>query len=294
MAQNIYDNTSFFNAYSNLPRSLHGFSGMPEWGKLQGLLPDLRNQQVLDIGSGFGWFARYAIQNGASAVLGIELSDNMLAKARAFGEDSKIVYRKGDLFHIGEIDFGLTFNGNEDKSANMEEMGRFSCVVSILVLHYLPNEIFDDVVSKVWELLQAGGTFVAEVEHPILTAPSHPSFIPLPSHLLNQNTIQTRIQDENQTLIKKDNEVDLKEPRAVWPLDNYELEGQRSVRWLADGVVKYHRTVGGYLNVFLRRGFILQGFEEWCGDTSRENDTNVRDSGGDRPAFLLMRLGKPT
>ena len=56
MAQNIYDNPAFFEGYAQLPRSVQGLDGAPEWPALRAMLPELRDQRVLDLGCGYGWF----------------------------------------------------------------------------------------------------------------------------------------------------------------------------------------------------------------------------------------------
>jgi 2-polyprenyl-3-methyl-5-hydroxy-6-metoxy-1,4-benzoquinol methylase len=81
MAQNIYDNDEFFAGYSRLARSIEGLDGAPEWPALRAMLPDLRRLRVLDLGCGFGWFCRWARQNGAANVVGIDLSEKMLERA---------------------------------------------------------------------------------------------------------------------------------------------------------------------------------------------------------------------
>ena len=64
MTQNIYDDAGFFENYSQLPRSVHGLDGAPEWGTLRALLPELHGRDVLDLGCGFGWFCRWAPRAG--------------------------------------------------------------------------------------------------------------------------------------------------------------------------------------------------------------------------------------
>ncbi len=81
MAQNIYDRDDFFTAYSQLPRSVHGLDGAPEWPFVRSLLPDLTGRDVADLGCGFGWFARFAREQGAASVIGYDLSENMLERA---------------------------------------------------------------------------------------------------------------------------------------------------------------------------------------------------------------------
>ena len=56
MAQNIYDNPAFFEGYAQLPRSVQGLDGAPEWPALKAMLPDLTGTSVIDLGCGYGWF----------------------------------------------------------------------------------------------------------------------------------------------------------------------------------------------------------------------------------------------
>jgi 2-polyprenyl-3-methyl-5-hydroxy-6-metoxy-1,4-benzoquinol methylase len=97
VTQNIYDNPEFFARYSQLRRSREGLDGMPEWPTLQAMLPELKGLRVVDLGCGFGWFCRWARQQGAASVLGLDLSENMLARARETTRDPAISYRQADL-----------------------------------------------------------------------------------------------------------------------------------------------------------------------------------------------------
>ena len=94
MTQNIYDNEEFFEGYSRLARSVEGLDGALEWPALHALLPDLRGLKVVDLGCGFGWFCRWVRQNGAVHVLGIDVSERMLARSRANTQDGAIVYTR--------------------------------------------------------------------------------------------------------------------------------------------------------------------------------------------------------
>ena len=97
MTQNIYDDDGFFAGYSRLPRSVQGLEGAPEWPALRALLPPLRGKRVLDLGSGFGWFCRWARGEGASSVLGVDVSEKMLARAEAETPDAAVRYAREDL-----------------------------------------------------------------------------------------------------------------------------------------------------------------------------------------------------
>jgi 2-polyprenyl-3-methyl-5-hydroxy-6-metoxy-1,4-benzoquinol methylase len=90
MAQNIYDDPEFFLGYSQIPRQVHGLDGAPEWRAVQALLPDLKGKRVVDLGCGFGWASRWMRDQGATSVLGIDLSKNMIERARSTTADAAI------------------------------------------------------------------------------------------------------------------------------------------------------------------------------------------------------------
>ncbi len=80
MTQNIYDDPTFFAAYGRLERSLHGLDGAPEWPALRALLPEVGARRVLDLGCGYGWFCRWASENGAARVVGIDVLQRLPAQ----------------------------------------------------------------------------------------------------------------------------------------------------------------------------------------------------------------------
>ncbi len=157
MTQNIYDQEDFFAGYSRLGRSVKGLEGAPEWPALRAMLPDMRGRRVVDLGCGFGWFCRFAREAGASSVLGLDLSEKMLARARAETTDPAIRYARADLEALdldpGSIEFAY----------------------SSLTLHYLVN--LKGLIETVRRALVPGGGFVFSVEHPIFTAPSVPGWV---------------------------------------------------------------------------------------------------------------------
>ncbi|SEO01703.1 bifunctional 2-polyprenyl-6-hydroxyphenol methylase/3-demethylubiquinol 3-O-methyltransferase UbiG [Paenibacillus sp. OV219] len=150
MKQNKYDDSSFFAKYSQMPRSIGGLEAAGEWSTFRAMLPDLRGVRVLDLGCGFGWHCRYAREQQASSVLGIELSANMLERAKEMTNDQQIEYRQ---MAIEDIDLpGATFD----------------VILSSLALHYV--EDYDAICRSAYDMLVPGGSFVFSVEHPIFTA----------------------------------------------------------------------------------------------------------------------------
>lgn len=150
MKQNKYDDEQFFEKYSRMPRSIGGLDAAGEWQSFRRMLPDLEGKRVLDIGCGYGWHCRYAREQGAASVTGIDISALMLARARELTDDPKIEYRQ---LAIEDLDY---------------PDGAFDVVISSLALHYI--ERFDAVCREVRRLLAPGGSFVFSTEHPVFTA----------------------------------------------------------------------------------------------------------------------------
>src|SRR2546428_188594 len=112
MTQNIYDDPQFFEGYGRLPRSVAGLEGAPEWPALRALLPDLRDRKVLDLGCGYGWFCRWVREKGAADILGIDVSEKMLARAAATTQDAVIRYERADMeqFELPAAAFDLVYS----------------------------------------------------------------------------------------------------------------------------------------------------------------------------------------
>lgn len=224
MPQNIYDDQAFFDCYAQLPRSQFGLEAAPEWASIQAMLPDLSGKWVIDLGCGYGWFCRSAREAGAAEVLGVDLSEKMLARARELTDDNGISYQRGDLEQLALPSQAIDL------------------VYSQLTLHYLPD--LAPVFASIYQALQPGGWFVFTTEHPIYTCP------------VRQGGWLT--DDEGQ---------------RSWAVNNYQNEGKRVSNWLADGVVKYHRTLGATLNALMAAGFAIRHVNEW-GPTAEQIEAN--------------------
>lgn len=156
MTQNIYDQSDFFGGYSKLPRSQRGLAAAPEWPSLRAMLPPMTGLRVVDLGCGFGWFCRFAREHGARSVLGVDVSENMLARAGALTADAAITYWRADLetLDLPEASFNLAY--------------------SSLALHYVAN--LDRLLATVSRALVPGSHFVFSIEHPIFMASRHPGW----------------------------------------------------------------------------------------------------------------------
>ncbi|TGT88318.1 MULTISPECIES: class I SAM-dependent methyltransferase [unclassified Mesorhizobium] len=156
MAQNIYDQPEFFAGYSQLGRSVEGLDGAAEWPALRAMLPDVTGLRIVDLGCGFGWFCRWAHGQGASNVLGLDLSEKMLVRARAAGPDTGITYERADLDQLSL------------------PRASFDLAYSSLALHYVAD--VERLFGTVHQALSPGGHFVFSTEHPIYMAPTNPGW----------------------------------------------------------------------------------------------------------------------
>lgn len=150
MKENKYEDKIFFEKYSEMSRSKDGLKGAGEWSELQKVLPDFRGKRVLDLGCGYGWHCSYAAQNGAESVLGIDISERMLAAAQDKNGHKSIEYR---MCAMEDLEF-------PDDT--------FDVVLSSLAFHYVKD--FEGIVRKISRWTVPGGNFVFSAEHPVFTA----------------------------------------------------------------------------------------------------------------------------
>ena len=150
MKENKYDNGRFFKKYSAMARSIQGLKGAGEWPALKELLPEFTGKQVLDLGCGYGWHCKYAADNGAASILGTDLSQKMLDRAKMINSDDKITYVRCAM---EDLDL---------KPAS------FDVILSSLAFHYVRD--FQPLIQKISHWLSPGGQLVFSVEHPVFTA----------------------------------------------------------------------------------------------------------------------------
>lgn len=94
---------------------------------------------MLDLGCGYGWHCKYAVDHEAAKVLNIDLSEKMLARAAQRNRDERIQCR-----HCGIEAYECP------ESA-------WDVVMSDLMLHYIKD--IEQAFRNVWRTLRIGGTF---------------------------------------------------------------------------------------------------------------------------------------
>ncbi|OGK26861.1 SAM-dependent methyltransferase [Candidatus Roizmanbacteria bacterium RIFCSPHIGHO2_02_FULL_39_9] len=242
MTQNIYDNNDFFDKYSNLDRQTRGLVGAPEWSSIKKLLPNLKGKRVIDLGCGFGWFSRFAVNQGAKSALGIDISKNMIAKAKDFSSNRVVTYKVADLEKL------------------QLSKGSFDFAYSSLTFHYIKN--FKKLIHTIYQGLTSRSMLVFTMEHPIYTAPSIQKF------------------------------TTNKDGKRIYPLNNYQIEGERISNWLVSGVIKQHKKMDTILNTLIDTGFRILHIEEWKPSNEQLKQNPEWSEEMDRPLFLIISVQK--
>ena len=149
-AQNIFDNEVFFDGYKNLRERDDNLNILLEQPAMAKLLPDLVGKAVLDLGCGYGHNCVDFVKNGATRVVGVDISEKMLDIAHAESAHEKIKYANMSMTDI-------------------ERLGeKFDVIYSSLAFHYI--EDFTAFAKSMYAVLNDGGWLLFSQEHPIITA----------------------------------------------------------------------------------------------------------------------------
>lgn len=150
--QNIYDNQLFFDGYKKIRDNEVNANNLFEIPALFSMMPDLTGKSVLDLGCGFGEHCKRFISEGATKVVGIDISEKMLEIAKKENSSDKITYINMPMEDIGQLP------------------GKFDIVISSLAFHYV--EDFSGVVKNIHRLLSTDGVLIFSQENPLCTCHS--------------------------------------------------------------------------------------------------------------------------
>lgn len=121
--------------------------GLAETATLTSALPSLTGRSVLDVGCGAGFYPRLYRSLGASRVVGVDASPEMIAHARGVG---------------GE---GITYDVHD--AAMLPVLGEFDVVTAVWLLGYAPGAAaLDTMVARLAANLRPGGDLVVLFPHP--------------------------------------------------------------------------------------------------------------------------------
>ena len=149
--QNAYDKEDFYENYKKMRDGKINANELLEIPVMKAMLDDVTNKTVIDLGCGNGCMSRYFVENGASKVLGLDISNNMLMEASEINNLKEITYKNLPLENLDTI--------NE----------KFDLAYSSLAFHYI--EDYEKLIKDIYNLLNDDGILLFSQEHPIVTAP---------------------------------------------------------------------------------------------------------------------------
>ena len=148
--QNIFDNETFFEGYKTLRAGETNYNDLLEQPAMAKMLPDLTGKTVLDLGCGYGHNCIDFVNRGAKRVLGVDISEKMLAVAKEESAHNNIEYRNMSMTDISNLD------------------EKFDFIYSSLAFHYVKD--FEAFANDMYSILNPGGQLLFSQEHPIITA----------------------------------------------------------------------------------------------------------------------------
>lgn len=249
------------------PRCLSDFTGRPVvFEMLQSVLQgsDMEHRTILDVGCGEGYCARKAIELGATKVVGLDISQEMIASAKetSLGDNRFHYY----VSPIGDLSQSLRHRWDDLGIDRPTPEQAFDVAMAVFLFNYLTISDMEDAILQIYQALKPGGVFIFSVPHPsmIFAHKSDSAF-----HLDSKG-------------------------KGYYSSRDQQILGQIST---IDGVklniMSIHKTLGDYISAINKAGFQIQDVRE-AGVTDEhlalhpEFFENVKD----RPLHLIFQLRK--
>lgn len=147
---NFYDSDGLFKEFTSIREKKINFNDLIETPILFSMLPDLKNKTVLDIGCGMGQHVKQYADMGAKSVLGIDISEKLLAIAEEKFNGKNIEFQKKSFEDL------VSFNQ------------QFDVVTSSLVFDYVQD--FDQLMNDISQITHDTSEIIFSMSHPIVTA----------------------------------------------------------------------------------------------------------------------------
>ena len=151
-------------------------------------LDDIYHQDILDLACGDGYYTRLIKKIGAARVVGVDISQNMLAQAQVIEDQAPL----GITYHLGDV-------------AHLKHLGIFDQVSAIYLLCYANSRAkLKAMLQKAYDHLKPGGQFNGITLNPGLGIKDLTRYTPYGIHLAtrgpltNGQVLSFRIQSPGQ------------------------------------------------------------------------------------------------
>ena len=246
MKQNVYDN-QFGNEYDKMRFDNKGFTAndLIEIPNFRKMMPKVKNKTILDLGCGYGEEELFYSKD-AKYILGTDISEHMI--------DYALKNNKAD-----NIDYQVL--AMED----LELLNKkFDIVISSLAFHYIKD--FDNLIKKIYNILNEDGYLIFSQEHPLVT-----------SIIYTDKMLCSNI------------ELDKKK---YYLISDYNNIGLRDNKWMGEVVIKYHRNFSTIINTLINNGFEIDEILEPVASEEAIKKVPKYANQFDRPYFLMIRAKK--
>lgn len=141
---------------------------------------------------------------------------------------------------------------------------QFDCITSSLVFDYAEN--FEELMKNISSLMKKDSLFVFSMSHPMSTAYDGQ----YPRYTRNASG-----------------------ERLYANINNYFIEGKRTISWCVDNYELYHRTLSTILNAIIKAGLLIEECQEsQASDELRQQYPDIFGGTIHRPDFIFFRCRK--
>jgi ubiquinone/menaquinone biosynthesis C-methylase UbiE len=240
------------------PRCLSDFTGRPVVFEL--LEPEVKGKTVLDVGCGEGYCARKIVELGASKVIGLDISKEMVQNAIETSKgDDRFHYFSANSLSLLE---GLTENLGIDQPE-----GSVDVAMAVFLFNYLASDEMETVIGQIYKALKSEGVFVFSVPHPSMI------------YCHDKDAI-FRLASEGKGYFSSRNQKLL---GHISTIDGTKLN-----------IMSVHKTLTDYIQAIQKAGFVIEELKEACvTEEHMHMNPDFFESVNDRPLHLVFKLKKP-
>ncbi len=130
--------------------------------------PHIDHALVLDVGCGEGYCSRKFVEMGASFVLGVDVSPQMIQNAIAQANPAREAYLVGDATQLQKIVQKHSSAAHIPPGSIDMQIGSFHLATAVFVFNYVSAQQMRKICEDVFSLLAPGGYFVFSVPHPFM------------------------------------------------------------------------------------------------------------------------------
>ena len=104
------------------------------------MVGNVKDKKILDIGCSFGWFEKYAVENGCKEIIGIDTNEKDLSNAKNQIKDKNVKFLKRSVLDLSDFDKNY-----------------FDIVAMWEVLEHIPKNTEEKVFQEIARVLKHGG-----------------------------------------------------------------------------------------------------------------------------------------